>query len=474
MIYSFFRFEYNQSWKTFYNKFYFVKFFRFAVTMKKQFDLTILGNDLQSIVLAYEATKAGLHVAHLHQERTGKIVGNESFIVFRLKHLTKSFALLKQDKLIKHLKKIASHLLLSTEIEEYKKLSFFSVIVILLQNLFLNKQIILSKVNRQRKFYKLSYQSYKISVNRLISVILKSSEKSNYKSFSYTNTFTIEFTKNKYKINSDKGGLTFESNRALTLISDKNASSPDEEGVFITYPNDLLKLEKTYVWEDKNVSIKIIPWFEWVYFEVNAASIEKKSPEELIDLLHRHFPSIHLEKNKIPKIGINKRIRTYSKYNYHADNKMIIIKFSSVNDFFSKSNKLINKITLNRKNTTEDTVLIGSDFKMPYHPLRIMEYCDEKYDEAKHILRSPQYFKKLFYRYGTEIDKITYQAYEFWNKTKNIKQSWLKAEIWYVINYEHCTSAEAFISKHTEEWMAGDNINEEFIKYAFEELLKKS
>ena len=156
----------------------------------------------------------------------------------------------------------------------------------------------------------------------------------------------------------------------------------------------------------------------------------------------------------------------------------ILVSFKKESEFdrnlnsFLKSKKPIIKITKS-VGFQAYKAMSGSDFKFLYHPLRIMEYCDEKYDEAKHVLQNPQYFKKLFYRYGTEVEKITYQAYEFWNQTKNIKKTWLMAEIWYVVNYEQCTSVEAFFYRHTEEWMNGESSNNELVKSVFEELTNK-
>jgi glycerol-3-phosphate dehydrogenase len=99
-----------------------------------------------------------------------------------------------------------------------------------------------------------------------------------------------------------------------------------------------------------------------------------------------------------------------------------------------------------------------------------MEIADEKYDMAKQILKSPVYFKKLFYRYGSEIEKITERAYENWNKTKNSNYSWLKAEIEYSVENEFCKNANDFINCRTELWMEADNCRVIEIEQIFNEL----
>jgi glycerol-3-phosphate dehydrogenase len=99
-----------------------------------------------------------------------------------------------------------------------------------------------------------------------------------------------------------------------------------------------------------------------------------------------------------------------------------------------------------------------------------MEYVDEKYDQAKQILNSPTYFKKLFYRYGSDIEMITERAYEYWNKTKNSEYSWLKAEIWFAIRYEFCRTADDFILYRTENWMKGNYKKAAEIEQIFSEL----
>lgn len=80
----------------------------------------------------------------------------------------------------------------------------------------------------------------------------------------------------------------------------------------------------------------------------------------------------------------------------------------------------------------------------------LVEFADHKYDEAKQTGISPIDFKKLFYRYGTEIDKITEKAYEYRNELLDAELIWLKAELWYAVNFEMVTSISDFCIYRTE------------------------
>lgn len=98
---------------------------------------------------------------------------------------------------------------------------------------------------------------------------------------------------------------------------------------------------------------------------------------------------------------------------------------------------------------TKNMRLSGGEF--PFYPEahRLTEYADMKFDEAKQTGISVKDFKILFYRYGMNIDFIMNKAYDYYNENKDSKQSWLKAEIWYCINYESTTSIADFFIRRT-------------------------
>ncbi|MBI4647979.1 MAG: hypothetical protein HY738_15685 [Bacteroidia bacterium] len=59
-------------------------------------------------------------------------------------------------------------------------------------------------------------------------------------------------------------------------------------------------------------------------------------------------------------------------------------------------------------------------------------------------------FNRLFYLYGTNIDHITEKAYEYYQENKDTRICWLKAEIWYAVNYEMTTNLCDFFIRRNE------------------------
>ncbi len=98
---------------------------------------------------------------------------------------------------------------------------------------------------------------------------------------------------------------------------------------------------------------------------------------------------------------------------------------------------------------TKNLRLSGGEF--PFYPdsIKLTEYADKKYDEAKQTGISVAGFKRLFYRYGMNIDTVMNKAYDFYNESKDSKTAWLKAEIWYSVNYEYCTKLTDFFIRRT-------------------------
>lgn len=98
---------------------------------------------------------------------------------------------------------------------------------------------------------------------------------------------------------------------------------------------------------------------------------------------------------------------------------------------------------------TKNLRLSGGDF--PFYPdsIKLTEYADMKYDEAKQTGITVKEFNKLFYRYGTNIDLLTNKAFDLYNETKDSKQAWIKAEVWYTVNYESAATISDFFIRRT-------------------------
>lgn len=98
---------------------------------------------------------------------------------------------------------------------------------------------------------------------------------------------------------------------------------------------------------------------------------------------------------------------------------------------------------------TKNMRLSGGEF--PFYPTqsKLIEFADTKYDEAKQTGISATNFKKLFYRFGMNIDKVTELAYNYYNESKNSESAWLYAQIDYCINNEMIISLSDFFIRRT-------------------------
>ena len=99
---------------------------------------------------------------------------------------------------------------------------------------------------------------------------------------------------------------------------------------------------------------------------------------------------------------------------------------------------------------TENIPLSGGDFKFYPEILKLVDYADSKYDEVKQTGISIQQFKNLFYRYGTNLDTIINKAFVIFNEVKDAELAFLKAEIWYSIQFEMTSNLVDFFLRRTE------------------------
>lgn len=99
---------------------------------------------------------------------------------------------------------------------------------------------------------------------------------------------------------------------------------------------------------------------------------------------------------------------------------------------------------------TENIALSGGDFKFYPDIFNIVDYADSKYDEIKQLGISNEVFKKLFYRYGTNIDLIINKAYLYYNEERDSELAILKAEVWYSTHYEMTYTLIDFFIRRTE------------------------
>ena len=98
---------------------------------------------------------------------------------------------------------------------------------------------------------------------------------------------------------------------------------------------------------------------------------------------------------------------------------------------------------------TKNLRLSGGEF--PFYPdmTNLITYADQKYDVIKQTGISVNDFKKLFYRYGMNIDKISEKAFDYYTETRNTAFSWLKAELYYCVNEEAIVTLSDFFIRRT-------------------------
>ena len=94
--------------------------------------------------------------------------------------------------------------------------------------------------------------------------------------------------------------------------------------------------------------------------------------------------------------------------------------------------------------------LISADYNFDINLFQNMvEYADEKYDEAKPTGIPPKPFQKLLYRYGTQIDEITQHAYEAHNFYDTWQPKWIKSELLHAIKHEEVVSLVDYFARRT-------------------------
>ncbi len=98
---------------------------------------------------------------------------------------------------------------------------------------------------------------------------------------------------------------------------------------------------------------------------------------------------------------------------------------------------------------TKDIKLSGGEFDFDDDSAKLMDYADSKYDEAMQTGISVDKFKRIFYYYGTNIDKVTERAYKFYNETKDADKAWTYAMLDYAIEEEMAYSLTDFYMRRT-------------------------
>ncbi len=461
---------------------------------KNRYDLIILGQGLQASLLLLNAVDKGLSSVLISENDCAENLNEEPFQLIEPFFKPQIYKTSFQNNLFKSLKKSFPYLLISSKTDNYKSLNFFErFIQTLIKSVTHRKIEKKSKSNHGSLSYN-SSDSYKFSSARMTIELQKKAIRLGAKIYSYSqiiNLKTIDNLKYNIQINSklnnqitnleSKSVLRFNLNNSIFKTDGIKIANKPSETLYFTYPSSKLNLEKNKILHTKHQELKIIKWFDFVYFEFSDANTPESSLDDLIIFINNKFIDIQIDKSEIIDFGtFNKLLFAENKNKiqlvYFDSKRQIQFHYKTIIQWFAYSNNICNLIIKHTKKGKQGKSAIGriefggSDLPESINPLRIMELADEKYDQAKQILKSPLYFKKLFYRYGSEIDLITNKAYENWNITKNSLQAWLSAEIWYAIEHEFCKKPKDFIQNRTEEWLVNSQNNLEEIDRIFNEL----
>ncbi len=205
------------------------------------------------------------------------------------------------------------------------------------------------------------------------------------------------------------------------------------------------------------------------YGDLENPTITKSDVQYLIDAVNKIAPTVKLEVKDVKSVwsGLRPLIHEEGKDPselsrkdeiFHSKTGLISIAGGKLTGYRIMAKDVV-KIVAKRlyenenreflKCQTKKMRLSGGEF--PFYPdmSNLINYADQKYDEIKQTGISANDFKKLFYRYGMNIDKVSEKAFGYYTETRKTVFSWLKAELFYCVNYESITSLSDFFIRRT-------------------------
>jgi glycerol-3-phosphate dehydrogenase len=251
------------------------------------------------------------------------------------------------------------------------------------------------------------------------------------------------------------------------------------KGIHIVVPKTKLPLKHSIYFDvGDNRMVFAIPRFDVVYIGTTDTNydknyekpdIEPADIQYLVDAVNNISPKANLTTDDVISAwsGLRPLIHEEGKAPselsrkdeiFYSDSGLISIAGGNLTGYRLMAKKVVDIIRKRMKKdygndigecVTKNIKLAGGEFDFDYSIIKLVEYADNKYDEAKQLGISVKDFKILFYRYGKNIDFITNKAYEFYNEEKNIQKAWLKAELWYLVNYEAVTGLSDFFIRRT-------------------------
>ncbi|PKP08838.1 MAG: glycerol-3-phosphate dehydrogenase [Bacteroidetes bacterium HGW-Bacteroidetes-4] len=248
------------------------------------------------------------------------------------------------------------------------------------------------------------------------------------------------------------------------------------KGVHLVFPKERFPLLEAFYFDthDKRM-IFAIPRNNQVYLgttdtpyqgDLRKPLVTDNDMAYLLKATNSKFTGLNLKKNDIISCwaGIRPLIQDPGKSPgeisrkeelFVSESGLISITGGKLTGFRLMAKTLVDKVLrkLNKpvvKCQTQNIRASGSDWENPPTVEKLIEIADARYDEAKQTGISVPDFKELFYRYGTNVDKITEKAYELRPTCSDTTVCWLKAELWYAVNFERVARLADFLIYRTE------------------------
>lgn len=267
----------------------------------------------------------------------------------------------------------------------------------------------------------------------------------------------------------------------LRKIDDTKANSRLHitKGIHIVIPRTKLPLNQAIYFDvGDNRMVFAIPRFDIVYIgttdtnytkELENPDIEKKDVQYLIDAVNKIVPTANLKLTDVKSAwsGLRPLIHQEGKAPselsrkdeiFYSETGLISIAGGKLTGYRLMAKKIVDIVAARYKKDynknfgkcqTQKIKLAGGEFNFNYSAIKLADFADKLYDTTKQTGISVEDFKRLFYRYGTNTEKIIEKAYEFYNQSKDSKQAWLKAEVWYSVNFEATTCLTDFFIRRT-------------------------
>lgn len=341
------------------------------------------------------------------------------------------------------------------------------------------------------------YYEYKTDDARLTIETMKKAVEYGVKPFNYAEVtdflYEQDFKINGVKVNDTISNQTIEVYgkyvvNATGIWVDKMRKKDDEKaeqrlhitkGIHIVVPKTKLPLQHSIYFDvGDNRMVFAVPRFDVVYIGTTDTNytdnyehptIKTEDVQYLINAFNNISPKANLKFEDVVSAwsGLRPLIHEEGKAPselsrkdeiFYSDTGLISIAGGKLTGYRLMANKIIEILRKEIKKTegydigecrTKNIKLAGGEFDFKYSLIKLIEYADNKFDEVKQLGISIADFKKLFYRYGKNIDYISNKAFDFYNQEKNFRLAWLKAELSYAVNYEGVTGLTDFFIRRT-------------------------